>query len=211
MPALERRPARLTVSMPGNRDQERRERSTPVALDVTPCSRMTRRVVILGPPGSGKGTQAQPLAREHGLAHVSTGDLLRQAGGEAKRYMERGELVPDDVVLALVRDAIGDGGYVLDGFPRTVAQAEALDAALQEAGRPLPEAVLLDVPDEEVVRRLAGRGREDDDPATVRHRLGVYHEQTEPVIAYYEQRDRLRRVDGTGDPEDVARRLSDTA
>jgi adenylate kinase len=97
---------------------------------------------------------------------------------------------------------------VLDGFPRTVAQAEALDATLGQAGRPLPDAVLLDVPDEEVVRRLAGRGRADDDPETVRHRLRVYHEQTEPVIGYYEQRDRLRRVDGTGDPQEVACRLA---
>jgi adenylate kinase len=168
-------------------------------------------VVMLGPPGSGKGTQARPLAEQRGQQYVVTSDLLRRAGPDVQRYIEAGDLVPDDLVVAEVRGAIGDGGYVLDGFPRTVAQAEALDAALQEAGRPLPEAVLLDVPDEEVVRRLAGRGREDDDPATVRHRLGVYHEQTEPVIAYYEQRDRLRRVDGTGDPEDVARRLSDTA
>jgi adenylate kinase len=168
-------------------------------------------VVMLGPPGSGKGTQARPLAEQRGQQYVVTSDLLRRAGPDVQRYIEAGDLVPDDLVVAEVRGAIGDGGYVLDGFPRTVAQAAGLDAALQEAGRPLPEAVLLDVPDEEVVRRLAGRGREDDDPATVRHRLGVYHEQTEPVIAYYEQRDRLRRVDGTGDPEDVARRLSDTA
>jgi adenylate kinase len=104
-----------------------------------------------------------------------------------------------------------EGGFVLDGFPRTVAQAEALDSALSDAGRPLPEAVLLDVPDEEVVRRLAGRGRADDDPATVRHRLDVYHRETEPVIAYFEQRGRLRRVDGRGDPDDVARRLRSAA
>jgi adenylate kinase len=170
---------------------------------------MPHSVVMLGPPGSGKGTQAQPLAEERGLQYIVTSGLLRRAGPDVQRYIEAGDLVPDDLVVAEVRGAIGDDGYVLDGFPRTVAQAEALDAALEEAGRPLPDAVLLDVPDEEVVRRLAGRGREDDDPETVRHRLGVYHEQTEPVIAYYEQRNRLHRVDGTGDAEKVARRLRD--
>ena len=164
-------------------------------------------LVMLGPPGSGKGTQAKPLAEEHGLQYVSTSDLLRRAGGDVRRYMEAGELVPDELVVAEVRGALGDGGYVLDGFPRTVAQAEALDAALEQAGRPLPEAVLLDVPDEEVVGRLASRGREDDDPETVRRRLRVYHDQTEPVIGFYEQRGRLRRVDGLGDPDAVAERL----
>jgi adenylate kinase len=172
---------------------------------------MAHDVVMLGPPGSGKGTQAQPLAAERGLRYVVTSDLLRRAGPDVQRYIEAGDLVPDDLVVAEVRGAIGDGGYVLDGFPRTVAQAEALDAALEQAGRPLPEAVLLDVPDEEVVQRLAGRGRADDDPATVRHRLRVYHDQTEPVIAFYERRGRLRRVDGTGDAGDVARRLRDVA
>jgi adenylate kinase len=165
-------------------------------------------LVILGPPGSGKGTQAKPLAAEHGLAYVSTGELLRQAGGEAKQYMDRGELVPDELVVGLVGDAIGHAGYVLDGFPRTVEQAQTLDAELERAGRALPRAILLEVPDDEVVQRLAGRGRADDDPDTVRNRLRVYHEETEPVIAYYEDRERLRRVDGRGDPQDVTRRLA---
>jgi adenylate kinase len=168
-------------------------------------------LVMLGPPGSGKGTQAKPLAERHGRQYVATSDLLREAGGDVERYMQAGELVPDELVVRLVTDAIGDGGYVLDGFPRTTAQAEALDAALEQDGRELPRAVLLDVPDQEVVERLAGRQRADDDPETVRRRLGVYHEQTEPVIGYYEQRGRLRRVDGCGDPDDVARRLADAA
>jgi adenylate kinase len=113
--------------------------------------------VILGPPGSGKGTQAKPLAEEHGLTYVSTGQLLREAGGEAKQYMDRGELVPDELVVGLVRDAIGDGGYVLDGFPRTTAQAEALDAAVERAGRATPRALAIEVPDDALVERLSGR------------------------------------------------------
>jgi len=196
-------------------------------------------LVILGPPGSGKGTQAKPLAEEHGLTYVSTGQLLREAGGEAKRYMEKGELVPDELVVGLVRDAIGDGGYVLDGFPRNTGQAEALDAAVGQAGREPPRAVLIDVPDDALVGRLSGRRicaaegheyhvefrpparagvcdvdgselvrRADDEPETIQNRLRVYHEQTEPLIAYYEERSRLRRVDGDAPPDDVAHRLA---
>src|SRR3954454_11557612 len=127
-------------------------------------------LVMLGPPGSGKGTQAQPLAAERGLQYIVTSGLLRGAGPDVQRYIEAGDLVPDDLVVAEVRGAIGDGGYVLDGFPRTVAQAEGLGSALGVALRPLPEAVPLDVPAEEVVGRLEGRGRADDDPDTVRLR-----------------------------------------
>jgi adenylate kinase len=196
-------------------------------------------LVILGPPGSGKGTQAKPLAEERGLTYVSTGQLLRDAGGEAKQYMERGELVPDELVVGLVRDAIGEAGYVLDGFPRNTGQAEALDAGVERLGRELPRAVLIDVPDTAHVERLSARRiceaegheyhvkfrpperegvcdvdgsklirRADDEPATIHNRLRVYQEQTEPLIAYYEQRDRLERVDGDAPGEEVARRLA---
>ena len=196
-------------------------------------------LVILGPPGSGKGTQAKPLAAAHDLRYLSTGDLLRRAGGEAERYMKAGELVPDELVVGLVRDAIGDEGYLLDGFPRTTAQAEALDAALERAGRPLPSAIVIELPDAALVERLSGRRiceqegheyhvkfrpperegvcdidgsklihRADDEPATIQRRLAVYHEQTEPLIGYYERRGRLSRVDGDGDPDAVGRRLA---
>jgi adenylate kinase len=166
-------------------------------------------IVLLGPPGSGKGTQAKRL----GLDVLATGDLLREAiaddtglGRRAKEYIDRGDLVPDDVVVDLIRHALTDRGVVLDGFPRTVEQAEALEDVLAERGRELDAAVLIDVPDEEVVERISGRqdDRADDDPETVRNRLRVYHEQTEPLIKFYEDRGLLRRIDGSGDPDDVA-------
>jgi adenylate kinase len=168
---------------------------------------MPSTITLLGPPGSGKGTQAARLARL-GFATLATGDLLRQAraagsdlGRRAAEYMDRGELVPDDVIVAALEQALAeldDRSVVLDGFPRTVAQAEAL-------GRGVDAAILIDVPDDVVVERIAGRGqgRADDDPATVRERLRVYHRETEPLIDYYEARGLLRRVDGTGGPEEV--------
>jgi adenylate kinase len=172
-------------------------------------------IVLLGPPGSGKGTQAERL----GLTTLSTGDLLRKAidedtelGRKAKEYIDRGDLVPDDVVVELISEALArlDGeGVVLDGFPRTVEQAEALEEVLADRGRKLYAAVLVDVPDEEVVERISGRddGRADDDPDTVRNRLRVYHEQTEPLVEFYEDRGPLRRVDGRGDPDEVAEQI----
>jgi adenylate kinase len=172
-------------------------------------------VVLLGPPGSGKGTQAARLHDRSGFATLSTGDLLREAraegtdlGRRADEYMARGDLVPDDLIVAMVRDAIDrlDGKPILlDGFPRTVGQADALADALEGRGRELDGAVLIDVPDDEVVERISGRrqGREDDRPDTVRERLRVYHRDTEPLVAYYDDRGLLRRVDGAQDADAV--------
>jgi adenylate kinase len=172
-------------------------------------------VVLLGPPGSGKGTQAARLEERRGFVALSTGDLLREArkadsevGRRAAEYMDRGDLVPDEVMVQIVRDAIADlddKPILLDGFPRTVAQADALKQELDDRGRELTDAVLIDVPDDEVVERIShrGQGRKDDTPETARERLRVYHEQTEPLTAYYDERGLLRRVDGAGAPDDV--------
>jgi adenylate kinase len=172
-------------------------------------------VALLGPPGSGKGTQAQRLRDRCGFATLATGDLLRAArlagtelGRRASQYMDRGELVPDELIIEIVRDAIAsldDKPILLDGFPRTVTQADALADALEARGRELTAAVLVDVPDDLVVERISGRhqGREDDRPETVRERLRVYHAETEPLVAYYGERGLLRRVDGAGDADAV--------
>jgi adenylate kinase len=173
-------------------------------------------VALLGPPGSGKGTQAARLGSDAGFVALSTGDLLRAArrsgselGRRAAAFMDRGELVPDELVVGAVRDAVaGLAGrpIQLDGFPRTVAQADALSAALADHGRALTAVILIDVPDALVRERIAGRHdeRSDDDPATVRERLRVYHAETEPLVAYYRERGLLRRVDGAQDPDAVA-------
>jgi adenylate kinase len=172
-------------------------------------------VALLGPPGSGKGTQAQRLRDRCGFATLATGDLLRAArlagtdlGRRASEYMDRGDLVPDELIVEIVRDAIKslDGKPILlDGFPRTVAQADALAGTLAACGRELTAAVLVDVPDDVVVERISGRrqGRKDDRPETVRARLRVYHRETEPLVAYYDERGLLRRVDGGQDADAV--------
>ena len=206
-------------------------------------------LVLLGPPGSGKGTQGERLQEDFRLPYYATGEILRAAvregtelGAEAKGYMDRGDLVPDEVMVRLIVERISRheaaDGFILDGFPRTTGQAEALDAKLGELGRELTAALLIEASDDEVVRRLGGRRtcvkeghvfhvefdppkndgicdicgarleiREDDKPEVIRNRLAQYHEKTEPLIAYYEDRGLLRRVDGSLRPDEVTDRI----
>ncbi len=201
-------------------------------------------LILLGPPGAGKGTQAERLTEDFGLPYFATGDILRAAvaegtelGLKAKGYMDAGELVPDDVIIGVILEALeadeASDGFLLDGFPRTVPQADALGAALEKVGRALTAVLLIDVPDGEIERRISGRRvsrsgrvyhvefdppkhpdrcdidgspliqRDDDKPETIRKRLAVYHAQTEPLVQYYEDRDLLRRFDGTRTPTEV--------
>jgi adenylate kinase len=202
-------------------------------------------LILVGPPGAGKGTQAERLTEDFGLPYYATGNILRAAvadgtelGRQAKQYMDAGNLVPDDVIIGVILDALAapeaSDGFLLDGFPRTVPQADALGAALEKVGRKLSAVLLIDVDDDEVIRRLSGRRtcvksghtyhvdfdppkheevcdqdgsrlvqRDDDQPETIRKRLKVYHDQTEPLVDYYESRDMLRRFDGTRTPTEV--------
>ena len=203
-------------------------------------------LILLGPPGAGKGTQAQRLVDDFRLPYIATGEMLRTAvkegtplGEEAAKYMNNGDLVPDDVIIGVAVERLQQDdtkdGFILDGFPRTTEQAKALDAELDRVGRGLTAALLIDTPNEDVIRRISGRRqcvkneqhvyhvdfdppkhanvcdqdgarlvqRDDDKPDTVRHRLDVYHDQTTPVIGYYEDRGLLRRFDGTRSPADV--------
>lgn len=203
------------------------------------------KIIMLGAPGAGKGTQAKKIAEKYEIPHISTGDIFRanikngtELGKKAKTYMDQGLLVPDELVVDLVVDRVGQedckNGYVLDGFPRTIPQAEALDQALAKLGEKMDYAINVEVPDENIVRRMSGRRacvdcgatyhivyaptkvenvcdkcggelilREDDKPETVQKRLGVYHEQTQPLIDYYTGAGILREVDGTIDIQDV--------
>ena len=205
------------------------------------------RLVLMGPPGAGKGTQGARLAQRHGIPRYSTGDILRAArregtelGRAAQGYMDAGELVPDVVILGMMRETLSSGeaaaGFLLDGFPRTVAQAEGLADLMDDLGLELDAVVDLDVPDEEIVRRLSARRvcadcggvapsdtedgascpdcggelrrRSDDDPRTLRRRLEVYRDETAPVLDWYERSDtRVVRVPGTGPVEDVHERV----
>ena len=203
------------------------------------------KIIMLGAPGAGKGTQAKKLASKYGIPHISTGDIFRanikngtELGQKAKVYMDQGLLVPDELVVDLVVDrfkqADCENGYVLDGFPRTIPQAKALDEALEKNNDAVEYAIDVDVPDEAIISRMAGRRacvgcggtyhlvtippkkegicdtcgaelilREDDKPETVEKRLKVYHDQTQPLIDYYQGKNILKTVDGTKDLEDV--------
>lgn len=173
--------------------------------------------ILLGPPGAGKGTQAELLCKTQELTHLSTGDLLRAAVGagtelglEAKGYMDRGELVPDTLVLALLGQRLAEGGdgagFLLDGFPRNVSQAEALEAQLDEGS--IKHVIYLQLDDEEILQRLLSRGRKDDTDAVIRNRLDVYRAETEPLVAYYRDRSVLRAVDAKGTIEQVHERVN---
>nr|WP_288555813.1 adenylate kinase [uncultured Mediterraneibacter sp.] len=203
------------------------------------------KIIMLGAPGAGKGTQAKKIAAKYEIPHISTGDIFRanikngtELGKKAKTYMDQGLLVPDELVVDLVVDRVNQDdctkGYVLDGFPRTIPQAEALDAALEKMGQKIDYAIDVDVPDENIINRMSGRRacvdcgatyhivyaptkkenicdncggglilRDDDKPETVKKRLDVYHEQTQPLIDYYTKAGALRTVDGTIDIDDV--------
>jgi adenylate kinase len=184
------------------------------------------RVVLLGPPGAGKGTQAQIIAERLGVPAISTGDIFRanvsgktELGQRAKIYMDAGDLVPDEITVAMVKDRLAEtdakGGFLLDGFPRTIAQAEQLRESLADLGQALDGVLELVVDEEELVRRLSGRRmlvdgemiqRDDDRPETVRHRLHVYREQTAPLSGFYESEGLLSRIDAIGEIEEVTDR-----
>ena len=203
------------------------------------------KIIMLGAPGAGKGTQAKMIAEKYGIPHVSTGDIFRanikngtELGKQAKEYMDAGKLVPDELTVKILLDSVAQddckNGYVLDGFPRTIPQAEVLEDALNKLGDKIDYAVNVDVPDENIVRRMSGRRaclkcgatyhiehippkqegicdtcgselvlRDDDKPETVLNRLKVYHDQTQPLIDFYTERNVLKTVDGTRDMKDV--------
>ena len=180
------------------------------------------RIVLLGAPGSGKGTQAARLKAALGIAHISTGDLLRAAvkagtplGLKAKAVMDAGQLVSDEIVLGMLEERLAQPdtqpGFILDGYPRNLAQADALDGLLKRISQPLDAVLKLNVPDMDIIKRTEIRfkaeGRADDNPDTVRKRLQVYAAQTAPVAGYYAQRGLLAEIDGVGAIDDIAARL----
>jgi adenylate kinase len=179
-------------------------------------------VILLGPPGAGKGTQGHRLSERYSIPEVSTGDILRAAvrqgtplGQEAKSYMERGALVPDGVIIGIVRERLAQDdtecGFILDGFPRTVAQAEALTRMSEEQKRPIEHVLSIEVPQQELLQRLAGRrqteGRRDDTEEAVRHRFEVYAYETAPLIDYYRRQGLLRCIAGVGTVDEIFQRI----
>lgn len=179
-------------------------------------------IVLFGAPGTGKGTQSALVIEKYKMRHLSTGDMLRAAiaegtpvGIEAKRYIDQGMLVPDEVILSMVSDTLdqldGFNGFVFDGFPRTLAQAKALDAMLQQKQMPICKVIILAVDNEELHKRILHRaeisGRSDDNEETIRKRLEVYHEQTHPLVSYYEAQGKISEVDGMHDIDEVFRRI----
>jgi adenylate kinase len=180
------------------------------------------RFVLFGAPGSGKGTQAARLKEEFGIPHISTGDLLRgeikegtELGLKAKALMDAGQLLPDDIMLGIIEHRLAQAdakpGFILDGYPRNLAQADALDGVLAKIGQPLDVVIKLEVPFDAIVGRCEVRfkaeHRPDDEPETVKKRLGIYADQTAPVASFYEKRGKLKIVDGVGDLDEVTARI----
>ena len=181
---------------------------------------MKTRLLFLGPPGAGKGTQAARLCETNGMKHLSTGDLLRAEvaagtalGQEAETVMNRGELVSDTLVLAIVENkmqSFSGGGWLLDGFPRTVPQAEALEPLLENLNQPIQAVVLLELDDAVLIQRLLARGRADDNENVIRNRLEVYREKTAPLINFYRKKGLLLSVAADGSVEEITERISST-
>lgn len=185
---------------------------------VVGCESDVMRVVFIGPPGVGKGTQSTRLIEYLGTPHLSSGEMLRQARSErtdlgllAEEFMSQGKLVPDELVLQLIAQRLDNGdcqhGYLLDGFPRTFVQAATLDELLRRRGTPLTAVIELTASTEELVRRLAGRGRDDDSPEVVRHRLNEYNRLTAPLSDYYRRQGLLYTIDGVGSQDEVFGRI----
>lgn len=180
-------------------------------------------LILLGPPGAGKGTQGHRLSERYNIPEISTGDILRSAvqkgtplGREAKSYMDRGALVPDEVMIGIIRERLAqddtERGFILDGFPRTVAQAEALSRLSEEQQRPIEHVISIEVPQEELLQRLAGRrqleGRQDDTDEAIRHRLEVYERETAPLIDHYRRQGLLRCIVGVGTIDEIFQRVA---